>query len=144
MLVILPITIIFFWLEAVISSLPFFLIGITVVAVIFKELWVFALAFIGGIFLDAIFGRLLGSTSLFLELFLFLILLYESKYEIKSYPFVFASSFLGILIYLFLFENINVLIQSVAGSILAVLLFSVWKLNKEKSKSNIQRESNYF
>jgi len=127
MLIILLMTILFLWLESTFIILPLFLIEALVLLVIYRRIWVFALAFVGGIVLDSMTVRPLGSTSLFLECFLFLILLYERKYEIESYPFILVSSFLGILIYLFLFGYENALIQSVVGSLLAVFLFSVCK-----------------
>lgn len=134
MLVILPITILFLWLESTITILPLLLIEVSVMTMLYKEIWVFALAFFAGLFLDSMTARPLGSTSLFLVCWLLLILLYERKYEIRYYPFIFTSSFIGIWIYLFFFGYANAFMQSLVGSLLALLLFRVFKLSKNKSK----------
>jgi len=126
-------------LESVAITLPLFLIVVLVMLVIFSEKQnnlVLALAFFGGLILDVSAVRYLGSTSLFLTCWLFLILLYERKYEINTIPFVLASSFFGIILYLWFFGYGEILIQAGVGSIIAVLLFKI--LSVRSAPQNFQ------
>ncbi len=92
-----------------------------------RKTWIFLLAFFGGMILDLMFFRILGATSLFLSISIFLIFLYEKKFEIYTLPFVFTSSFLGSALYLIIFGYNYVLQQAVVSSLITVLLFSLFK-----------------
>ncbi|MBF8249766.1 MAG: hypothetical protein HW400_367 [Candidatus Levybacteria bacterium] len=108
-----------------ITTIPF-LIGLLAIAtVLFKKSWVFFLAFGLGLFLDLILIRPLGYTGLVLTIFVFLIRLYERKFETRTTAFVFLSTFLGSLIYLVIFGYNNVLIQSLINALVAAVLFRV-------------------
>lgn len=108
-----------------ITTIPFFLGLLVVATVVFKKSWVFFLALILGLFLDLVMVRSLGQTGLFLILFTFLLFLYERKFETRTFPFVFISTFLGSMTYLMIFGYQNVVLQSLANSLLAVLLFKI-------------------
>lgn len=116
-----------------ITTLPAPLILLLCYAVVFKRSWVFALAFFTGLFLDIIFVRILGQTSTSFLIFIFIVFLYERKFEIQSKPFVFFAAFLGSIGYLLVFGYNHVLEQSLASSLIAVLLFN--RLNKFKVQS---------
>src|SRR6185436_14584869 len=96
------------FLEGTITTLPLVLIYLLCLTILKRDGGVFFVAFLAGIFLDLLMVRALGLSSLFFSLFLFLILLYQRKYEIHSYPFVAASSFLGSVGFLTVFGYGNI------------------------------------
>ncbi|OGH24558.1 MAG: hypothetical protein A3B47_03695 [Candidatus Levybacteria bacterium RIFCSPLOWO2_01_FULL_39_24] len=108
-----------------ITTIPFVIGLLTIQTVLFKKSWVFFLALGLGLFLDLIMIRPLGYTSLVLAIFVFLIRLYERKFETQTIAFVFISTFLGSLIYLMIFGYNNVLIQSLISAIIGVLFFKL-------------------
>lgn len=116
-------------LEGTVTSLPLVFVALVIVTIAMRNLFLFLLAFISGIFLDAFALRPLGETSIFLLLCVFLILLYQRKYEINSYPFVFLASFVGSLIYLLIFGYRNPFGLAVASIIVGFLLFMVYRLH---------------
>lgn len=108
-----------------ITTLPLVLIVLLYLAIIFKRPMLFALAFFSGLFLDLFLLRILGQSSLFFIVFLIIVLLYERKFEIKTKPFVFLSTFVGTLFYLLLSNYDYVFAQALVSSVIAVLLFKV-------------------
>lgn len=114
-----------------ITTIPFSVGLLAVSAVVFKKSWVFFWALGLGIFADLILIRPLGYTGLVLTIFVFLIRLYERKFETQTVAFVFFSTFLGSLAYLRIFDYQQILLQSLANSLFAVLLFKIFgRLNK--------------
>ncbi|MBA3724131.1 MAG: hypothetical protein H0W89_04570 [Candidatus Levybacteria bacterium] len=89
-----------------------------------RDAVVFVIAFIAGIFLDIFALRALGGTSIFLLLFVLLILLYQRKYEIYSYYFVMVASFIGASVFLVIFGYANIFTQAVISACMAVILFA--------------------
>jgi cell shape-determining protein MreD len=115
-------------LEASITTIPFVFLVLLVFMVLSRENWLFILAFIFGILLDLIGFRVLGISSIFFIIILFLILLYQSKFEIATNVFILAMSFLGSFSYLFLIGyNDSLLLQAILSSILGLVLFMVVK-----------------
>lgn len=90
-----------------------------------KQFWTLLIGFILGIFLDIISLRQVGETSLFFTLFLFIIVVYERKFEINTIPFIFVFSFLGNLVYLFIFNYENIIWQAIISSLSTVLIFAL-------------------
>lgn len=130
MILILLILLLFLWLESTLTTIPLFLIAVSIMLIFYKQIWILGLGFFGGLILDITVLRPLGSTSIFLIVWLFLILLYERKYEINSYPFVLAMSFTGSIAFLLIFNYPNAALQAIMNSIIAVILFLVLKLLK--------------
>lgn len=125
----LPIFILFLILSVLLTTLtttPFFIAVLVACTVIFRKPWVFFAAFLGGLVLDLFFLRHLGQTPIILTLFIFVISLYERKFETQTLSFVFISSFLGSFIYLMIFGYNNVLVQSLVSALVAVLLFKIF------------------
>jgi len=83
------------------------------------------LAFLAGMLLDAFALRPLGEASIFLLLIVFLLLLYQRKYEINSYPFVLISSLAGSLVFLLIFGYGNAIWLAVFSSVIGVVLFGI-------------------
>ncbi len=106
-----------------ITTIPFSIGLLTVSAVVFRKSWVFLAAFGLGLFLDLILIRPLGYTSLILTIFVFLIRLYERKFETQTLTFVFFATFIGSLAYLNIFHYDNILLQSFVSALSAILLF---------------------
>ena len=119
---------IFLWLECVATTLPLLLVFTSIILILRRKLWVFGLAFFGGLILDVLRVHELGVTSIFLVVWLFLVLLYERKYEIATIQFVLASSFFGSLLYLWIFGYKDMLMQAVVSSMVSVALF--WILRR--------------
>lgn len=113
-------------LSLFVASWPIVFILLTFLAFVSKT-WIFFLAFFMGIILDLMLFRFLGATSLFLTTFLFLIFLYEKKFEIYTLPFVLIVSFVGSALYLMIFGYNYVLQQAIVSSLIAVLLFAFCK-----------------
>ena len=113
----------FLILSSSLTTIPLSIAILVVCAVIFRESWVFFTAFLLGLFLDLSLTRPLGQTGLVFVLIMFVISLYERKFEAKTGTFVFISTFLGSLVYLMVFKYDNVLIQSLFGALLGILFF---------------------
>jgi cell shape-determining protein MreD len=112
-------------LEGTITTLPLVLVCILCLGIFRRDALTFFIAFFAGFLLDALLLHPVGKTSLFFVTFLFLVSLYQRKYEINSVPFVLAASFIGSVIFLWIFGDRNILLQSVLSSVIATVLFSV-------------------
>lgn len=107
------------------ATMPF-VIGILLLYYVFaKNLSVFPLAWISGIILDAFWVQAIGTTSLFLVIFLYFVSVYEKKFEIVTVPFIFFSTFLGSFVFLLFFDYQYALLQACINSVVAALLFKV-------------------
>lgn len=113
-------------LEVSITSIPFVFLVLLCLVVILKANWLFTAAFVFGLLFDLLSFKTLGVTSAFLVVFLFLVLLYQSKFEITTSYFVLIASFLGSLLFLFLQGYTQlILVQAVLSAIIALLLFKL-------------------
>ena len=108
-----------------ITTIPFVITCLVILTVFYKNPLLFLVAFISGIILDISLFRPPGETSLVLVLFLLLISLYGRKFEVRTVPFVFLSSFLGSFLYLWFFGYRMVFLQSLVNALLGVLIFGV-------------------
>lgn len=120
-----------------ITTVPLLVGLLAAQAVLFKKSWVFFWAFGIGLFLDLIMIRQLGYTALIFSVFVLLIRLYEKKFETKTAVFVFISTFLGSLFYLWLFGYQNIFLQSLVCSVISIFLLKFlisnfkFKMNSE-------------
>jgi hypothetical protein len=121
-LIILTLLVIFF---SGISTIPFAVGLLVICAVLFKKPWVFFLAFGLGLYLDLITVNVLGTMGLVLTVIVFLVRLYERKFEIKTATFVFIATFLGSVFYLWIFDYPMVFLQALVGTLLTVLVFKL-------------------
>lgn len=110
-------------------------LGILLMLFIYEpRLWVFMLAFVSGIVLDILLVYPVGWTSIFLLSFLFLVSLYERKFEIRSYHFVFLSLFLGCFFYYIFWGIDGGMLRSFLLALTATsgfYLFEKWMKKKE-------------
>ena len=111
------------FLEGTKTIVPLVVVCFVCMVTIMRSSFIFFLAFLSGIILDVFALRTIGGASIFLLIFVFLMLLYRRKYEIYSYPFVFISSFAGSLLFLLLFGYQNSLVLAILSSMIAFLLF---------------------
>lgn len=113
------------FLESSVTTLPLVFLTLFCLAVLTRKEWVFVAAFIAGVLLDALSFRVLGQSSLYFILYIFLVFLYERKFEISTKYFVFMASFLGSFGFLIIFSYNNVVLQSLMSSIIGILIFSI-------------------
>lgn len=133
------ISIILFCLAIILSTITTIPIIVSVIlcfTVVSKSPRVFIAAFLGGLILDFFFLRTLGVTSLFMVIFIFMIFLYQRRFEIRTIPFVFLSCFIGSFIYLVMVGYNQVLIQALSSSLISVLLFRTIGKTKIGSEKN--------
>lgn len=118
--------------ELTYTDLPLTLIFILILAVMKRGEWIFILAFFAGIILDIFSLRSLGQTSIFFLLFVFLVLMYERKYEISTLPFVMITSFFGSFFYL-LYIQIGVKLDyAITCALLGGVVFFTYTFYKQK------------
>lgn len=121
------------FLEGSVTVLPLVLICLLGLTIFKRKAVVFLIAFLVGIILDILIVRVLGSTSIFFLIFIFLILLYQRKYEINSYPFVAVATFLGSLVFLFVFNRGNLFLDPVFSAVIALVFFALLRFIDKKS-----------
>jgi hypothetical protein len=113
-------------LEASLTTIPFVFLVLLCLLVLFKENWLFAFAFGFGLVLDLVSFKTPGLSSAFLVTFLFLVLLYQSKFEIATNAFIFFASLLGSFGYLvFLGYNNSLILQTILSSVIGLVLFKL-------------------
>lgn len=123
--------------EGSFTTIPLVLDVLLVSFVLSRDSWVFLASFLLGILLDIISLRLIGTTSIVFIILLFILTLYEKKFEVKTVYFVFLSSFFGSLIFLIVFGYDYVLQQAMISSFIAVLIFKIFgKIEKKKLLTN--------
>jgi rod shape-determining protein MreD len=127
--------------ETSIIQLPLVLLVILSSAVIFRSDFIFFLAFLCGFLIDALLFRTLGVTSLFFLLFVFVIFLYEKRFELRSIQFIFVFSFFGAAVYLLVFGFTNLLLQLLGSTIAGVLIFLLVSLFDRRVKKEIELPS---
>lgn len=123
-------------LEASITTLPLILLVLICITVIYKDYSVFFLALVFGIFLDIFTFKPIGLSSTFFIFIIFLILIYQRKFEITTNYFVFFASFLTSLSFLFLSGNMNIVVQSVISSLIGLLIFNLLLRTKTQNPAN--------
>ncbi len=111
------------FLETSFFSFPLVLGGILLLSVLYKEYWIFLVAFVIGILLDVLMFQVAGGSSLFFTVLLGVLFLYERKYEIQSMPFVTIFTFLASLIYGFIFHEQHEFLEAIMVTVLIAGVF---------------------
>lgn len=119
--------------EATVTTLPILLSLLTVISIHEKSNKIFVLAFVSGVFLDTMRVDPVGFRSIFYIVFLFLIFLYERKFETDSLPFVLVAVFLGSIGYSFLFRFDEIVLSAIISGLVATVLFYIAKGFSKKS-----------
>lgn len=105
---------------------------------------VFLTAFFVGLLLDMLTFRILGLTSLFLVSFLFVLSLYERKFEINTIPFVLLTAFGGVSSFMLFFGHDHALTASFVGTLIAVVGFVVLSFMTRKITRQEARHMQYY
>ncbi len=114
-------------LEATDISIPLILDFLFLYYVFTRKSNVFGWGLLGGIILDILFLKTIGTASIFLIIFLFTIFLYERKFEIQTIPFVFLATFVGGLLYMNIMGYYNSIQYTIINSLFAVFCFMIYK-----------------
>lgn len=115
------ITVSFF--QATITTIPF-IIMLFVLFYVFSNSFLLLLAvFLSGLIFDTLLLHPLGSTSMVFLGFILLLLLYERKFETRTFQFVFFATLLGSTIFLLTYQFHFVVEQALFVSIISVLIF---------------------
>lgn len=123
------------FLQGTITSIPIVLDIILLYYIYKRDLSIYLIAFLMGIVIDVLLIGQIGLSSLCFVFFLFIIGLYEKKFEINSAPFVFASTFFGSAIYLFLYNYSGIFIKAIVSSFFALLFFQLMSfLQKDRNQ----------
>ena len=126
-------------LQSSVTTLPLVILFFLNAAVVAKKTWIFPMAFLAGLVLDVLLLNPLGGTSIFLVILLFVVLLYDKKFNIQTFPFVFLASFIVSLIYFIVIGHTsNIFIQAIISAVVSTLSFFLLVLfNKINIKESI-------
>lgn len=119
------------------TTLPFSAGALVILYVWYRDSLVFFVAFILGLILDSLLVRDLGRTSFFFLVFLFVLFLYERKFEVNSLLFVFIASFIGGLSYLIFFGYSFAILQALVSSLITVVLFLLIRVSFLRKTSEL-------
>ena len=114
----------FILLESAIISSPIVLVFLLCLMVLEKRRYVFVIGFFAGLLLDMLLLRTLGSTAMFIVSALFLVMLYQRKFEIASFYFIAFACFIVAIAYAMFFGIANAILQATISLILAILFFT--------------------
>lgn len=114
-------------LQSSVLSLPLVLLVIIVITVVYKNYFVFVLAFIFGILLDILSFKTIGFSPVFFSIIIFLILMYERKFEIQTNYFVIFSSALGSFLFIIFYGYGNLILGTIVSVGIGVLMFRVFR-----------------
>lgn len=130
-----------FFLESVFTTLPLLFIAFLITSVIEKDYTIIFMALIFGLMLDMMTFRTIGATSLFLLIALFIVNLYERKFETSSIYFVSAFGFLGTLAYSVIFETFSIFEVIFSSLITMTFFFFLERIFKKNLKGRyLKRE----
>lgn len=126
--------------ESSVTTLPLVLIILLVFTLKYKLNYVFWIALVFGILFDILSFRQIGLSSVYFSIVLFLVLLYQSKFEIATNTFVLVSAFLSSLAFLILFGFQNyIFLQSIFCSLIALGLFLIVNRSKTTEKQGFKK-----
>lgn len=115
-----------------ISSIPLIIPVLVFAAVSFKTKEIYVLSFFSGLILDLLTFNPLGFSSAFFLSLVFIIYLYQKKFEIDNIVFVSAISSISSFIYLWILGNSYSVFSSVFILLVAGVSFLVYKLTTHK------------
>jgi cell shape-determining protein MreD len=114
-------------LESSLTNLPIVLLVLLCITVFSKDYFVFLIAFIFGLLIDLLSFRNLGLSSIFYIVFIYLVFLYQSKFEITTKNFILVASYFGSFLYLLLCGFIsNLILEPLVSTILGLILFIIF------------------
>jgi cell shape-determining protein MreD len=111
--------------ESTIISIPLTLVGLLVLFVNKKDTSIFLYAWLTGVLLDIAYVRTIGLTSIFFTTFIFLVSLYDKKYEIRTLPFCIIAICTGAALLGLLYEKNNILMHAGIAAMIASIIFLI-------------------
>jgi len=120
-------------LESTIISAPLTLIVLLFSAIYARGNIIFLLAFLSGLILDILALSTIGLTSIYFVTFVYLIFLYQRKFEAKTLHFLTIFSFLGSLLFLFLQREDQIILQSILLTVIVIISFLFYKKPNKKN-----------
>lgn len=123
-------------LESSITTIPLIVPVLVVSTVILRDYAVFLFAFVFGILLDILSFNTVGISSVFFSFLVFLILIYERKFEINTPSFIIFSTLLSSFLFLIFFQRGNLIIQPLISTVIGIILFAVFKKLTYKGHEN--------
>lgn len=133
-ILILLLLLVFIFLQSTLFGIPFVVLFLLSLVVLYRSEVIFILAFFAGVLIDMLMIRPLGETSMFLLVYILLIFLYEQKFELKTLPFICVMSFFGSLFYFFCFGSENIFLQLLLSEISGVSIFLLFRLFERSKK----------
>lgn len=114
--------------ESTLTTIPLVFLILLCFTIIYKENWIFIYGFLFGFLFDLVSFKTIGLSSIYFISFIFLVLLYQRKFEITTYYFVIVASFLGSFGFLLLLGyNNSIIIQSLISSLFSFFIFITLK-----------------
>lgn len=113
--------------QASVTIVPIMLVLLLLLYIEYRSEEVFFIAFFLGLLLDMLVVRTIGVSSLFFLTFLFVVFLYQRKFEIGSPLFVFLALFLGSVMYCFIFGIKQAVLIGICLGILGEIVFILRK-----------------
>lgn len=119
-------------LESTILTLPLTLLLVLFSAIIFRNNYIFALAFFAGLFLDIFAMRSIGWSSAIFVTLVFAVFLYQKKFEIDSLRFILILAFIGTFSYLIIFGIRQPILQAFIATLIIFISFIAYKKTNKK------------
>lgn len=110
-------------LQSSFTTLPFVVATFVLLATFYRKDWVVFVAFLCGILFDIMSFKTIGATSIFLVAMIFLIYVYQNKFEIGNYRFVFISVFVSSFFFLFFMNFNNIFSPSLFMGLVSSVVF---------------------
>lgn len=108
-----------------VSVVPFGVGLLAVSYVLFRNSWVFVGALGAGFMMDILSIDHLGSSSMYLLVFLLFIFVYERKFEIQTREFVFLTALIGSIGYLLVVKGEIATLSGLLSALVAVSVFEL-------------------
>ncbi len=109
--------------QATTITAPFIIMLFVLFYVFSNSFLVLFAVFLSGLIFDTLLLHPLGSTSMVFLGFILLLLLYERKFETRTFQFVFFATFLGSMMFLLTYQFHFVIEQALFVSIISVFIF---------------------
>ncbi len=114
-------------IESTVLSVPLTICSLLVLYILYRQSLLFGIAFISGLFLDILLVRTIGVSSMFFVVAIFIVFLYERKFETQTLPFVLFSSFIGSIVYMLVFGYGFLIFQGLVSAVITTCVFVIIK-----------------
>lgn len=126
--------------ESLYTTIPLMLMSILLLYVFWRDRSLYIFSFLSGVLFDVLSVQKIGVSSVFLVSFLFLVVLYERKFEIDTIYFVLFASFLGSFMMSILFSYPSPIIYSGVNAIIAGAVFAFLSVFRKKAENRYSKE----